>query len=462
MILKGNSRAGAVDLALHLSNEIDNEEVIVHSVRGSASSNLYDTFREWDVICSQTKATKPFYSLSINPDPTQRDWTDIEWDRAIEAVETKLGLSGQPRAVVFHHKVGESDGQVRKHVHVVWSRIDARTLKAVHMGNDRYKLKACAKDLAQKFGLELRYGKRGKDKTYDHTLSHGQNRDPETAKQRKDKITKLWNQHAEPKALNAAMRQAGYVIAKGDRRSFVVVDLDGQVHSLARQIRGARAKPVKERLGDASSYPDVNTAKDEQAIRRKAETDKLYTSVNQRPKVELTVEQKLFAKLRRMARRTDELAKRRRKELDKTRQETIARQVEEKRCMIQKHRQRETKRWLKHYRSKPTGLIRGLRVIFGYELALKWKQAREEQHRQTMHQKRLERLADIQAFERDRIEQQRSIIARKEKREAQSIAKLAKKLGVSTNIDVEKDLRVLRRSIGQKSQDPQDRGLSLV
>ena len=104
MILKGSQRRGANDLALHLSNAIDNEAVKIAEMRGMVADNLYDGFREWSLICSQTKAKEPFYSLSINPDPGQRGWTEGEWGKAIEHIEGKLGLTNQPRAVVFHEK----------------------------------------------------------------------------------------------------------------------------------------------------------------------------------------------------------------------------------------------------------------------------------------------------------------------------------------------------------------------
>lgn len=48
-------------------------------------------------------------------------------------MENKLGLSGQPRAVVFHVKKG------REHCHVVWSRIDLDKMRAVQLSNDRQK-----------------------------------------------------------------------------------------------------------------------------------------------------------------------------------------------------------------------------------------------------------------------------------------------------------------------------------
>ncbi|MEO0883956.1 MAG: hypothetical protein AAFY34_14670 [Pseudomonadota bacterium] len=460
MILKGNARAGAIDLALHLSNELDNEKVEVHTLRGAASLDLFGAFREWELICLQTKAKKPFYSLSINPDPAQREWTDREWKRAIETTETKLGLSGQPCAVVFHHKVGESDGQLRKHCHVVWSRIDARTLKAVHMSNDRYKLKSCAKDLSNEFGLELRYGQKDKSKGFDLALSQGHNRDPETAAQRKQKITALWETHSEPDAFVTAMRKAGYIVARGDRRTFVAVDIDGEVHSLARQIKGVKVKDVKSRLGDVSSYPDVETAKAEQGVSRKAQIEAVYRKVDQPIRKELGVEQRLFAKLRRMAKRKDELRTKRRRSLEVDSKDLRKRQTEELALLRSKYRQRQVKRLTKHHRSKPTGLLGGLRVIFGYELARKWQLTRQDRHNAQEHQKRLKLLADAQTQEWERLKRREAILARLEKREAFSLQKLAKKLGVSKAKKVEIEaLGEVLKNYGAKEQQ---RSLRLV
>jgi len=111
------------------------------------------------------------------------------------------------------------------------------------MSNDRYKLKAISKELAKEFGLELRYN--NKDNAYDLGTSQGQNRDPETAKDRKQIIAEAWQQYTDPKQFDIALRQHGYIIAQGDRRAFVIVDRDNQIHSLARQIDGVKTKEVK-------------------------------------------------------------------------------------------------------------------------------------------------------------------------------------------------------------------------
>lgn len=151
MILKGSQRANGGDLAVHLMNEFDNERIELAQVRGSVADDLYGAFAEFEAIAAGTKAQKPLYSLSINP---PRPLTREQYAQAIERIEERLGLKNQPRAVVFHVKA-DKDGVSREHCHVVWSRIDAAKMQAIHMAHDHRKLCDLACELANKFGLEL-------------------------------------------------------------------------------------------------------------------------------------------------------------------------------------------------------------------------------------------------------------------------------------------------------------------
>lgn len=71
-----------------------------------------------------TRAKQFLFSLSLNPPPAERVETGV-FEDAIARAEEKLGLSGQPHAIVFHEKEG------RRHAHAVRSRIDAAEMKAI-------------------------------------------------------------------------------------------------------------------------------------------------------------------------------------------------------------------------------------------------------------------------------------------------------------------------------------------
>ena len=120
MIPKASQRAGGQDLGTHLLNAHDNEYVEVAEVRGAIAQDLHGAFAEWEVQAhALTKCRNYLYSLSLNPDHAQGELTRAQYADFIERAEKRLGLEGQPRAIVFHIKEG------REHCHVVWSRIDA-------------------------------------------------------------------------------------------------------------------------------------------------------------------------------------------------------------------------------------------------------------------------------------------------------------------------------------------------
>lgn len=430
MILSGGSRGGALDLALHLSNALDNERVEIASVRGATSTNLYDAFREWEAISDCSNATKGFYSLSISPDPEQREWTKDEWQRAIEHTEKRLSLTGQPRAVVFHDKVGESDGQLRKHCHIVWSRISTKDnkLRAISDSNDRYKLRDATRELAQEFGLRIKRGRKSKE-AYELVKSQGHNRDPETSEQRKAAITKLWDTFEDPKQFIIATNKTGYVIAKGDRRDFVILDRDGEIFSLPRQIEAVKTKQIRERLGNGDDLPTVEQAKEEQKIRRQQEAHEPRKPPQRR--VDLAREQKLMAKLKRMAKRADTLHGQRRRQLKNQLTETKQRQSNEWEWMQRRFRKQTTKLITKRKRSEPKGLARRMRTLIGYETLLKWKHAQQDRDRARAFASRQADMKKSQANELERIEGKRDLIEKQERREAKSLERLSKKLAVS-------------------------------
>ena len=67
--------------------------------------------------------------------------TTEQFEAAIEAAEERLGLSGQPRAIVFHEKDG------RRHAHAVRWRIEMERLRAVNRAFYKKKLNGLSRDL---------------------------------------------------------------------------------------------------------------------------------------------------------------------------------------------------------------------------------------------------------------------------------------------------------------------------
>ena len=150
MIPFATQRANGQDLATHLRNAQDNEYVELGDLRGAIADDLHGAFAEWEAQAkAMTRCKNYLYSLSVNPEYRRSPLSRAHYAAYIDRVEAALGLEGQPRAVVFHIKAG------REHAHVVWSRIDAQEMKAIHMAFDHEKLMGVTRAFAREHGIEL-------------------------------------------------------------------------------------------------------------------------------------------------------------------------------------------------------------------------------------------------------------------------------------------------------------------
>ncbi len=279
MIPKASQRGSGQDLATHLQNAYDNEYVEIAEVRGAVAHDLHGAFAEWEVCAhAMTGCRNYLYSLSVNPDPAQGELTRAQYGDYIERVESKLGLSGQPRAIVFHIKGG------REHCHVVWSRIDAEHGKAVHQPFDRHKLMMVTKEFAREHGLALPDGmapdagrKREKGKSLSLYEKRQQDKTGLTKEERIEQVTEAWRHSDSAQAFVRALEELGYVLATG-KRPYVLVDLYGEMNALPKLIddRAVRTKDVRARLErefPPESLPSVDEAKALVAQHRQAIED---------------------------------------------------------------------------------------------------------------------------------------------------------------------------------------------
>jgi ATP-dependent exoDNAse (exonuclease V) alpha subunit len=266
VILNGNQRGNARDLALHLM-KAENERVEIHELRGFMSHDLMGALNELYAVSRATRCDQFMYSLSLNP-PKGVSVSNAEFEQAIEQAEQRLGLTGQARAIVFHEKQG------RRHCHVVWSRIDLETMKAVQMSYDREKLTALSKELFIQRGWEMPRGlkERGERNSTNYTYDEHQQaqRVGKNAAQIKAEIQEAWAASDTRAAFEHALAERGYILTRWDRRDFVVVDAHGEVYSLPRMV-GVKTKDVRARLGDGADLPSVEEVKAQWAQARQAE-----------------------------------------------------------------------------------------------------------------------------------------------------------------------------------------------
>ena len=263
MILKAKERGGGAQLARYLLSMRENDHVELHEVRGFVSDDLLDAFRELDAIAAGTRCKNYMFSASLNP-PGGADPTALDFEKAADAVERKLGLENQPRAIVFHEKDG------RRHAHVVWSRIDAERMRAINISHYKLRLRDVSRDLFREHGWDMPKGLldwRERDPLR-YTLQEGQQarRVGLNPKQIKTLFKECWKHSDSAPAFAQALKERGFTLARGDRRGFVAVDFRGEVYSVARQA-GVKTKDVAERLGDPEAMPSVDETRQAIAAR---------------------------------------------------------------------------------------------------------------------------------------------------------------------------------------------------
>lgn len=263
MILKGSQRSGGADLAAHLMRTDDNEHVRVHEMRGFVADDLRGAFKEAEAISRGTKCRQYLFSLSLSP-PEQARVSVGDFEAAIDRIEGRLGLEGQPRAIVFHEKEG------RRHAHCVWSRIDADTMTARPMSYFKNKLMEVSRGLYLDHGWQMPNGiaTKGDRNPTNFTLAEWQQAKRQGMDPRwtKEAVQACWAQSDNRPAFERSLEARGFFLAKGDKRGFVVLDYLGEVHSLPR-VLDVKTKEVRARLGDGDGLKSVDETKEAIAAR---------------------------------------------------------------------------------------------------------------------------------------------------------------------------------------------------
>ncbi len=257
MILKASQRGSGANLAAHLMKVEDNEHVRLHELRGFAADNLHDAFKETEAISLGTKCQQYLFSLSLNP-PEHENVSVEMFEDALDRIENRLGLTDQPRAVVFHEKEG------RRHAHCVWSRIDADTMTAKQLSFFKTKLSGISRDLYLEHGWDMPRGlaECGMRDPANFSLAEWQQCKRQGVDPRwlKKSIQDCWSVSDNLASFQNGLQERGFFLAKGDRRGHVVLDHNGEVYSLPRML-GLKAKEVRARLGEGESLKGVEATR---------------------------------------------------------------------------------------------------------------------------------------------------------------------------------------------------------
>ena len=260
MIAKGNLHAHGVKLAAYLTTGHDNETAELVELRGFAATNIRDAFIDVQIQAGATKATKPFFHAYVRA-PEGEKLSREEWQTFADRLEKQLGFDDQPRAVAFHHG---ADGE--SHMHIAWSRIDLASLTAIDPGLYKNKMKQLCRDFEQEFGLTKVANERGEDvktKSAARAEFEQSRRLGTDLKAIRNTIQECWQSADSGQAFAAALGEHGLILAKGDRRDYVIIDREGGDHALSKRITGATAPETRQRMADIdrATLPSVDEAK---------------------------------------------------------------------------------------------------------------------------------------------------------------------------------------------------------
>jgi hypothetical protein len=257
MIIKASQRSGGKQLGLHLLKTEENEHVEIHEVSGFLSQNLMGAMSEAYAMARGTKCQKYLFSVSLSPPQNESVQVEV-FEKAISDIEDRLGLKGQPRAVVFHEKEG------RRHCHVVWSRIDAENMIALKLPYFKTKLQEVSKQLFLENGWGIPKGFLDKGLRDPRTFSLAEWQQAKrmgiNPKDIKEAAQSCWSRSDGLKSFARAMEEKGLFIAKGDRRGHVAVSVEGEVFALSRLL-DVKAKDVAAKLGKDDQLKSVAETK---------------------------------------------------------------------------------------------------------------------------------------------------------------------------------------------------------
>lgn len=258
MIIKGQARGRSSQLAIHLLRQDQNEEISIRELRGVSARDLTGALAEMEALAAAVHSKRPLYHASISPE-AHRPLSEEQVRIAADTLERKLGLSGQPRAIVVHRK------KDREHVHVVWSRVDLQHQRIISNAWNYRAHEEAARELEAAFGHRIIAGahvpaaaprRAGAKKDYEYRQSERSGRPSDDISA---ELRLLWQGSGNGRAFQKKLEQAGYALAKGDRRVFVVVDRAGNAHSLTRRL-GIPTASLRTRLRDldADALPSVH------------------------------------------------------------------------------------------------------------------------------------------------------------------------------------------------------------
>lgn len=274
MIVKGSARKDGHALAMYFMTSEDGARRIF------GTDPLGDTLTamtEWDEISGLTRGEKPLYHMQLCPD-AKYPVSDAQWKRMAEIVLEELGAKGHDYELYFHPGL-KPDGHHQPHAHLGVCRTNRDTLKMLDLSYNYVAHERASARIARELGMEIVPGKHVKRdrknqeefprQKLDKDEAEYENRTGLSKDDRVKEITALRAAADSGPAFKAALEDAGYILAKGER-GYLVVDRKGGQSVLTRNI-GLKKKDLEVFMKDVplDQLPTVAEAKAVQEERRR-------------------------------------------------------------------------------------------------------------------------------------------------------------------------------------------------
>ena len=270
MIVKGKPRSGPEQLAEYLLRS-DEDATVLELLYGDG--DLKKAFIDWDAAGAATRGEKTLYHAQIAWE-TKYELDKNQCLRAVQILAEDLGMGNHPRAVVLH------GGHGRPHIHVVFMRTDTETMTMWDDGRNYLKHEKASLRMEQEFGHDIipgKHAKRDRKRQKDFpraklTADEAQyeERSGLSKEQRIAQISVLKAMSENGPAFKAALEQAGYLLAQGER-GYIVVDQKGGQSVLTRNV-GLKKKELESFMKgvELDKLPTIEEAKEIQSGRRQA------------------------------------------------------------------------------------------------------------------------------------------------------------------------------------------------
>jgi len=197
-----------------------------------------DLKRQSGMAATGPACRKPVFTFSLawHPEQEPKKWEMIGAGRSALAA---LGLAEHETVMVAHR---DADHQ---HIHCIVNVINPNTGRANTLSYSKLKLSKWA-EAYERDGGKIYCEQRVQNNQQREEKKFVKYCEPEL--DLKAHVTQLYNAADNGKAFQAALSEAGYKLAQGKR--LVIIDRDGNMHSLSRQIDGAKAKDIRAKLAD--------------------------------------------------------------------------------------------------------------------------------------------------------------------------------------------------------------------